>query len=213
MARQVFYEYILKVTVDDGDTAPATDPMPLFTALSGGTQYTDVQAVAGGGSVTVDNRVTPDAAGRLLFTAADGFTSLLWAEDAFGRRYLVRPALDTLVGPAGAAGPTGPAGATGPTGAPGPAGTAGSVWLSGTAAPLAALGKVSDWYVNTASGDYYEKTATTTWTLRGTFGTSTGAGGGVTLTSNGDGTQTLTIATGSTTSLVSNGDGTATLTY
>ena len=206
----LYYEYILKVTPDDGDAAPATDPMPLFTVPAGGSQYTAVTAVTGGGPVTVDNRETPDAAGRLIFTTPDSFTSLLWAEDAAGRRYLVRPAVDTLVGPKGDKGDTGGSGSQGLPGQPGPAG---SVWLSGTGTPAGALGKVTDWYVNTTSGDYYEKTATATWTLRGTFGTSTGAGGGVTLTSNGDGTTTLTIATGSSTSLASNGDGTATLTY
>jgi hypothetical protein len=42
-------------------------------------------------------------------------------------------------------------------------------WLSGTVAPATALGKVGDWYLNTATGDIYEKTATAVWTSRGSI--------------------------------------------
>jgi hypothetical protein len=53
----------------------------------------------------------------------------------------------------------------------------GSEWLNGSGAPSIALGELGDYYVNNDSGDYYEKTGTTTWTLVGTF---TGGGGSVT---------------------------------
>ena len=43
----------------------------------------------------------------------------------------------------------------------------GSIWHSGTGAPSGALGKVTDWYIDTDTGDIYEKTSVSTWTLRG----------------------------------------------
>jgi hypothetical protein len=76
-------------------------------------------------------------------------------------------------GPTGAAGGTGPQGPQGPigntgaTGPQGPAGTPGSVWYQGTTAPAAGTGVVGDWYINTTTGAYYQKTATSTWTLQG----------------------------------------------
>lgn len=70
-------------------------------------------------------------------------------------------------GPAGPTGPAGPAGPTGATGSQGPAGTPGEKWFSGSGAPAGATGIVGDWYLDTASGDVYEKTAASTWTVRG----------------------------------------------
>jgi hypothetical protein len=58
----------------------------------------------------------------------------------------------------------GPTGNTGTTGNTGPAG---SIWRSGSGAPAGALGVVGDWYLNTANGDYYEKTGASAYTLRG----------------------------------------------
>lgn len=57
-----------------------------------------------------------------------------------------------------------------------PAGT-GSTWRSGIGAPGTALGKVGDWYLNTSTGDYSEKTAATTWTPRGNLTGPTGPPG------------------------------------
>ena len=74
-----------------------------------------------------------------------------------------------LRGPQGATGSTGstgsqgiqgPAGTTGSTGAPG------AVWRSGAGAPAGALGIVGDWYLNTTDGGVYEKTGSSTYTLR-----------------------------------------------
>ena len=65
----------------------------------------------------------------------------------------------------------------GPPGAQGPAGTPGEKWYLGTGAPLSATGIVGDLYLDTASGDYYEKTASTTWTLRGNLKGPTGSQG------------------------------------
>jgi hypothetical protein len=57
----------------------------------------------------------------------------------------------------------------GPQGIQGPAGTPGEVWFTGSGAPAGAIGIVGDWYLNSANGDYYDKTASTTWTLRGSL--------------------------------------------
>ncbi len=55
---------------------------------------------------------------------------------------------------------------SGPPGSPGDDGT---VWYNGSSAPSAGLGVVGDYYVNNTTGEYYEKTGATTWTLRGQF--------------------------------------------
>ena len=62
----------------------------------------------------------------------------------------------------------GPPGAAGPQGLQGPPGATGQAeaWWSGAGAPPAATGAVGDWYINTGTSDVYEKTATSTWTLR-----------------------------------------------
>ena len=83
-------------------------------------------------------------------------------------------------GPQGVQGPVGAVGATGP------AGTNGATIRSGSGAPAGGLGVVGDYYINTANGDFYEKTGTSTWTLRvnltgpaGTNGTNGTNGQGV----------------------------------
>jgi len=80
-------------------------------------------------------------------------------------------------GPQGPAGSTGATGATGPTGSTGAAGTPGEKWFSGSGAPAGATGIVGDWYLDTANGDIYEKTGTSTWTSRGNLRGPTGATG------------------------------------
>jgi hypothetical protein len=40
-------------------------------------------------------------------------------------------------------------------------------WISGIGAPGASLGNVGDWYIDSTTGDFYEKTGASTWTLRG----------------------------------------------
>lgn len=87
----------------------------------------------------------------------------------------------SLVGPAGAQGPAGAAGAPGAAGAQGPqgnpgaagaAGAAGSKWYDGQGAPASGLGVVGDFYLDTASGAYYEKTGAAAWTQRGQLATN-----------------------------------------
>jgi hypothetical protein len=69
----------------------------------------------------------------------------------------------------GPTGPTGPQGPTGPIGPQGIQGIPGENWFSGSGVPSGTLAGsiVGDWYLDNATGDFYEKTGTTTWTLRG----------------------------------------------
>jgi len=80
-------------------------------------------------------------------------------------------------GATGSQGPQGIQGIQGATGSQGPAGTPGEVWYSGSGAPSGTTGVVGDWYINTATGDFYEKTASATWTLRGNLKGPTGLTG------------------------------------
>jgi hypothetical protein len=49
--------------------------------------------------------------------------------------------------------------------------------LNGTVVPATGTGVVGDWYMRTDTSDYYEKTGTTTWTLRGNLKGLTGNNG------------------------------------
>lgn len=84
-------------------------------------------------------------------------------------------------GPTGAAGTNGATGATGPTGAAGVAGTRGSKIFTGSVNPQnAGLQGVleADNFFNTASGDYFAYSAsTTTWVLQGNIRGANGATG------------------------------------
>lgn len=77
----------------------------------------------------------------------------------------------------GIQGNQGPQGNTGATGPAGTDGTPGEKWYSGAGAPLGATGIVGDWWLNTGNGDYYEKTGTSVWTLRGNLTGPQGATG------------------------------------
>jgi hypothetical protein len=50
-------------------------------------------------------------------------------------------------------------------------------WLSGAGAPAGSLGNVGDWYLDTATGDAYEKTDATTWTRQTSLKGPQGAAG------------------------------------
>jgi hypothetical protein len=76
-------------------------------------------------------------------------------------------------GPEGPQGPQGIQGPTGDTGATGSAGAAGEKWFSGSGAPSGGTGAVGDWYLDTDSGTFYEKTGASAWTSRGSFVTLT----------------------------------------
>lgn len=110
------------------------------------------------------------------------------------------------VGATGVTGLTGTQGPTGATGATGPAGTsssAGTSWLNGSGNPAGTLGLINDFYIDTSSGDYYRKTATSTWALlgnlvgrRGSSGSgATGATGSIGVTG-ATGTQGIIGVTG-----------------
>jgi Collagen triple helix repeat (20 copies) len=68
-----------------------------------------------------------------------------------------------IKGPQGDQGIQGLKGDTGDTGATGQA----EGWYSGSADPTSGQGLVGDWYINLTSYDIFEKTGTSTWTLRG----------------------------------------------
>jgi len=73
-------------------------------------------------------------------------------------------------GPAGSTGASGPQGVPGPTGSTGPPGTAGEKWFSGTGIPndtVPAGAVQNDWYLDSATGTYYEKISATSWASRG----------------------------------------------
>lgn len=110
-------------------------------------------------------------------------------------------------GPAGDLGPQGPAGTTGPTGPAGPAGARGAVGATGltgeqgssgdlgpagsagprglpgsrilhfAANPGTTDGMLADMAINDNTGDYFEKTTDTVWTLRGNIKGPAGAAG------------------------------------
>lgn len=69
-------------------------------------------------------------------------------------------------GGTGSPGPEGPQGPEGPAGPTGPAGADGSTLLTGAADPTSGDGAVGDFWVTRATGDLFEKTDSTTWTLR-----------------------------------------------
>ena len=81
---------------------------------------------------------------------------------------------DNITGPQGAQGIQG---IQGPQGATGTAGAAGAKWYTGSGAPLTGIGIVGDWYLDSANGDYYEKTGASAWTLRGNLKGPQGATG------------------------------------
>lgn len=83
-----------------------------------------------------------------------------------------------FTGPQGIQGFTGPQGiqgATGVQGATGPNGVAGEKWFNGSGVPSTGLGVIGDYYIDTDTNEYYEKTDVATWTLVGVLG-STAAG-------------------------------------
>lgn len=80
------------------------------------------------------------------------------------------------VGVTGAPGPPGPPGTNGTNGTPG------EKWFTGSGVPAGTLAGsiVGDWYIDSVNGDYYEKTATSTWTLRGNLKGPQGPAGAAT---------------------------------
>lgn len=74
-------------------------------------------------------------------------------------------------------GAQGPPGADGADGTDGVDGINGSKWFSGTVVPSNGTGVIGDWYINTANGNLYEKTGSTTWTLRVNIKGADGAAG------------------------------------
>lgn len=112
----------------------------------------------------IDGSGRMDARGNRIINAADPVSN----QDVVTKAY----ALANLVGPQGPQGNPGTNGTNGTNGAPG------SVWRSGTGAPSGALGIVGDWYLDDANGDVYEKTGSSTYTLRDNLMGPAGSGTG-----------------------------------
>ena len=72
-------------------------------------------------------------------------------------------------GPIGDTGPTGNTGAQGIQGIQGPQGPTGQAesWSSGTSGPIPGAGAIGDWYLNTTTGEVFEKIAAATWFSQG----------------------------------------------
>lgn len=72
-------------------------------------------------------------------------------------------------------------------------------WTSGTSDPTGGSGSVGDFYVNLISGDVFEKTGASTWTLRGNIrgpaGTAAGASRRYVATAVGGTAQAITLTT------------------
>ena len=73
-------------------------------------------------------------------------------------------------GDTGLQGPQGLQGVQGPIGLQGPKGDQGSLWIVLSRSPLAADGRVGDYYLNSVTLEYYRKNNTTTWGLLGHLG-------------------------------------------
>ena len=143
-----------------GDTGP---PGPQGTGLQ-------IKGTVPTFSLLPDASTNPDD-GDAWITADDGH---LWVWEESSSNWIDA---GQMQGPAGPPGPTGPTGPTGSTGAPGTPGAAGSKWLTAAGAPAAGAGAVGDFYLNITTGDYYEKTGSTTWTSRGSLKGPTGTQG------------------------------------
>jgi hypothetical protein len=124
----------------------------------------------GGGGAGSDISVV----GALPGTGSDGDAVYLTTDGGF---YIYSSGTWNQVS-AGPIGPEGPEGPEGPASTvPGPPGTPGEQWFAGSGAPSGAMGIVGDWYIDNVSGDFYEKTGASTWTVRGQLAGPPGAPG------------------------------------
>lgn len=73
-------------------------------------------------------------------------------------------------GPQGVQGPVGPTGQTGATGATGQKGEQGSLWIVLPGFPSVSAGRVGDYYIDSTTNRYYQKTSATNWAYMGTMG-------------------------------------------
>jgi hypothetical protein len=163
-------------TKDAGTTSRAetvrlrlgTDTSGTLLAISAGSSAAVASSPYGSSSLIY--KYTPGANGNVSFclTAQNFASSTVSANNIHieiveltgvagpqGVQGPLGPAGDT--GATGATGPAGPQGEVGPTGAAGPAGSDGSKWYSGSGVPSGTTGVDSDMYVDTASGDLYQK--------------------------------------------------------
>jgi Collagen triple helix repeat (20 copies) len=123
-------------------------------------------------SNTTINTGTNPAVNWASITKVDGIQGLQGIQGPTGNTGSQGPP-----GTTGATGSQGPQGVQGPTGLTGAAGTPGEKWFSQSGAPAGATGIVGDWSLDIATGDVYEKTGASAWTLRGNIRGPQGATG------------------------------------
>ena len=106
------------------------------------------------------------------------FTVKNWQDSPSTATPITAAALEDMEGRLSAYTDTTP-GPTGATGAAGTNGTNGEKWFTGSGAPAGGLSgsAVGDWYLDSASGDFYEKTGSSAWTVRGNLKGATGPAG------------------------------------
>lgn len=157
--------YLLHASLSGYFTTPTSAPWHLMAEYPDGTIVTVAASNAWSISAANQHQTAPPTGGPLTITTPGTLT--IWpaiggvltsADDRFEVTLLPRD----IVGPTGPTGPTGPQG---------------SVWHSLASTPPGGLGVVGDWFLNSANGDVYEKTGTTTWTLRDNLTGPTGATG------------------------------------
>ncbi len=73
----------------------------------------------------------------------------------------------SIQGPKGDKGDTG---LQGPTGSQGVKGEQGSLWIVLSGLPNPATGRINDFYIDSSTNKYYQKTSSTNWAYMGTFG-------------------------------------------
>jgi hypothetical protein len=182
-------EYTLKDTTTGGLTfgAPKVSEMPVMSVSNFvSIDVTDwVKAWLSGTLVNEGIEVEASASTALLNLAFDSKESSQTSHEprleiSLSKIGPIGPI--GLMGPIGPIGPIGPAGPQGPPGVAGPAGAVGATgpqgitgangakWLSSTGPPPANFGALSDYYLDLATGDVWQKVtneAGPTWALQG----------------------------------------------
>jgi hypothetical protein len=174
------------------------------TGLTGSQGLQGIQGVQGIVGITGPTGAT-GSQGLQGIQGVQGITGLTGLSGSQGIQGITGPTgltgsqgLQGIQGVQGITGSTGLTGSQGIQGLTGPTGTNGATWYTGTTVPASGTGVVNDLYLRTTNGDYYKKTAITTWTLQGNLTGLTGAAGatGPTGSTGSQGIQGITGPTG-----------------
>jgi len=142
-------------------------------------------------AITNISQITGMAVGDIVVNAGTAAVTI------FGTSKAIGDAVQATSATAGTAAGNirGPAGATGSPGTPGTNGTNGAAWLQGTTTPPTGSGVVGDWYINTSTGDLYQKTGAAAWSLQMNIkGASGGGFFGISGSSAGATAKTVTVS-------------------